>query len=43
MSVVPLSKHIGSLVISSSDSRMIAGVLSVLSMQDNCFQTTSLT
>lgn len=42
LSVVALSKHLESLVI-SSNSRMIAGVLSVSSMQGNCFQTTSLT
>ena len=39
MSVVALSKYVGSLVVLSSNSRMIAGMFSVSSVQDKCFQT----
>lgn len=39
MSVVALSKCVGSLVILSSNSRMISGMFSVSSVQDKCFQT----
>lgn len=39
MSVVALSKWVGSLVILSSNSRMIAGMFSVSSVQDKCFRT----
>lgn len=39
MSVVALSKCVGSVVILSSNSRMIAGMFSDSKVQDKCFQT----
>lgn len=42
MSVVLLNKCFGTSVILSSNARMIAGMFSVLSMQNKCFQTRSV-